>query len=92
MFLLLLLCLWLGQGQVSATQNQSAANAQQQATQNPTIGVEQVKPGKAGNGAEDNQSNASKWFEPLVVLNFLLLVAILVQAAIYWKQLGVVHP
>lgn len=89
--LLILLCFWLGQGQASAGQDQRAANTQRQPSQSPSPVVERAKIGQAGNGGRDYQENASKWFEPLVVLNFLLLVAILVQAAIYWKQLGVMR-
>lgn len=87
MLLFILLCLWLGQGQVNATENQSAANAQQQAAQSPSPVVERAETGKAGNSGQQNQ-NKAQWSDPLVILNFALFVAVLIQAGIYWKQLG----
>jgi hypothetical protein len=87
MTLFLFLSLWFGQGQVNAVENQGAANPQQQATQSPSPVIESGKTGQARDSGNDNQSGTTHWLDPLVLLNFALFVAVLIQAGIYWKQL-----
>jgi hypothetical protein len=86
MVLLILICLWFAQGQVSAAENQNGANAQQSA-QSPSPVIERANAGQAGNSGQNNRENSSRWSDPLVWLNFALFVAVLIQAGIYWKQL-----
>jgi hypothetical protein len=87
MLLLLSLCLWLGQGQVSPIENQSATNANQQSSPQQSPVVESGKTGESGNSSQNDQGKANRWSDPLVFLNLALFVAVLIQAAIYWKQL-----
>jgi hypothetical protein len=87
MFLLLLFCFWFGQGQVSPTQNQSATNANQQSSPQQSPIIERGKTGETGESSQKDQAYATRWLEPLVVLNLALFAAVLIQAGIYWKQL-----
>jgi len=71
---------------MSSVQSESATNANQQSTK-PTPVVESGKTGEARNNGQDNQSDTSRWSDPLVWLNLALFLAVLIQAGIYWKQL-----
>src|SRR5690242_385575 len=82
-----LFCLWFGQRQQHATESHSTAGAQQQATQSVLGGVPSPHTGQAGDGGQQNQSDADKWSDPIVLLTFLLVVLTSVIAAIYYGQL-----
>jgi hypothetical protein len=76
---------WLGQDKVSPVQNQTPAHAQQQSTPTPSSSVDTAETGQAGSAKQD-QAKAASWSDPLVILNFALFAAVLIQAGIYWKQ------
>jgi hypothetical protein len=85
--LIFIFCLfWMGQDKVSPVQNQSPAYAQEQSTPAPSGSVNVAEPGQSGNRAQQDQAKAASWSDPLVILNFALFAAVLIQAGIYWKQ------
>jgi hypothetical protein len=83
----LLFCLWFGQSQQRAGESQRPAHTQQHAAQNEPGGVPSPHAGQTGDGRQQNQSDASKWSEPLTFLTLLLVVGNFVIAGIYVYQL-----
>jgi hypothetical protein len=86
--LIVILCLWLIQGQQSPAKGEAPANAQQQTSPSVSSRAPGRESRQAGNSGEQNQNNTAKLSDPLIVLQFLLFVAVLAQAAIYvWQAI-----
>jgi hypothetical protein len=83
---LLIPCLWLGDGQNSAAASQNRANTEQQPAQSEPSLIPKQNAGQAGYERQGNQSYASKWSEPIVLLTILLFGGVSIQAVIYVWQ------
>lgn len=88
MSLILLLFLWLGQSQQRPAESQAPANAQQHGSPSVSSPSPSQDAGQAGNQSQQRQDNATRWSDPIVLLQLLLFVAVAVQAGIYvWQAI-----
>src|SRR5260370_32279619 len=84
--LLLLLCLWFGQGKKRPAKSETPANTQQHAVQNEASPIPQQNAGQTGNKGQQSQSDSARWSNPIVLLQLFLFFAVCVQAGVYVWQ------
>lgn len=82
-----LVCLWFGQSQRSAAEGQPAGNTQQETTTQEAGGIPPLNAEQSARTGQENQSNASKWSDPMVLLTLALVISVSITNAIYWGQL-----
>src|SRR5947209_3478733 len=81
---LVLFCLWFGQGQHRTDEGHRANDTKYNIAPDETTVVEQPNTPISQDKRQNNQSNASKWSDPIVILTELLVVGVFITAAIYY--------